>query len=329
MSEGRGRGRTIWITWEAHPRTRNIAKRMGVELFEFTSSRQRLIKHPMFALKSLATLVKVRPSVLIVQNPSMVLTFLAIAVSPVLGYRLVVDAHNAGVYPCEAGHRKFAGLYPWMHRRSDLTIVTNSVLRRIVERNGGRALELIDPLPPLDRGLRAAHDACGLATPVCITYICTYAEDEPYEDVFSAASLLGEDVTIHVTGNHVKHSHQFRVQPPRNVVLTGYLPDDEYHALLRRSDVVVDLTLLPDCLVCGGYEAASLGVPLVLSDTAVNREVFSPGVVYVQNDGESIAAGIREMLMEHGRYMEEARRLHGNLQERWQRQAQELRRWIA
>jgi len=324
-----GRGRAIWITWEAHPRTRNIAQRMGVELFEFTSRRQRLIKHPMLALRSLATLVRVRPSVLIVQNPSMVLTFLAIAVSPVLGYRLVVDAHNAGVYPCEEGHRKFARIYPWMHRRSDLTIVTNPVLRRIVESNGGRALELIDPLPPLDGGPRDSREAPGPATPACITYICTYAEDEPYEEVFAAAALLGDGVTVHVTGNHERHSHLFRVQPPRNVVLTGYLPDDEYHDLLRRSDVVVDLTLLPDCLVCGGYEAASLGVPLVLSDTAVNREVFSPGVVYVQNDGESIAAGIREMLAEHGRYREEARRLHGNLQDRWQRQARELRSWIA
>ncbi len=323
--------KVIWISWEQHRRTRSIVAAMGIPLFEFRSHLGRWLRHPRFFLRTINTLLRERPDVLIVQNPSVFLTLVAICLRPLFRYRLVVDAHNAGVYACETAHEKYSAIYPFMHRHADLTVVTNSVLADIVMRNGGRPIVLIDPLPDFaeinesDALTTTGENYSSLAR---VTYICTFAGDEPFEEVFGAAALLRSEAEVRVTGNVEAHRHTFTVDPPDNLIFTGFLPDAEFVMLLRESDCIIDLTTLPDCLVCGGYEAAALGVPLVLSDTPANREIFTPGAVLADNHAEDLARAVRMVLQQHEELQMGMEILKMELAATWSRQFHEFGRWL-
>lgn len=324
--------RAIWISWEQHRRTRSIVAAMNIPMFEFHSHRGRWLRHPYFILRTIGTLLREHPNVLIVQNPSILLTMLAICLRPLLRYRLVVDAHNAGVYACDAAHKKYSAIYPFFHRHADLTVVTNSQLANIVACNGGRPFELIDPLPNFASvGEHTTPDSTTIdhGQLARVTYICTYAADEPFEEVFAAAALLLGEVEVRVTGNVDAHRHTFSVKPPENIVFTGFLPDADFIKLLRESDCIIDLTTLPDCLVCGGYEAAALGVPLVVSDSPANRQIFTPGAVLASNCAEDLARAVLIVLQRREEVRRDMVLLKNNLSAIWDRQFYQFGRWLA
>lgn len=317
----------VWISWERHRRTRSIADAMNIQLFEFCSRQGRWLRHPRFLLRTIWTLLRERPDVLVVQNPSLVLTLLAICLRPLLRYRLAVDAHNAGIYPCEVSHRKYRALYPLLHRQADLTIVTNSALADIVARNGGLPLVLIDPLPVFPRVV-GTSTRTGVS-PARVTFICTFAGDEPVEEVFRAAAQLLGEIELRVTGNVSAHRHTFKADPPDNVIFTGFLPDDEFVSLLSDSDCIIDLTTLPDCLVCGAYEAASLRVPMVLSKSSANQQTFVPGAVLAANCAHEVANAVRDVLTRGPELRRDMELLNRNLCAKWEAQSREFADWLS
>lgn len=280
--------RTLWVTWEIHRRTREIARAIGMELIELHSRRPRIIKHPYFLAKTVWCLIRRRPDVLFVQCPSVILAAWALFWRAVFGYRLVVDVHNEAVSPSK--HPWVEPLLRFLHRKADLTIVTNLSLQRIVEKNGGRAFVLPDCIPffPAAENKSRSNPAAKGRTAV---FICSFAQDEPYEEVIEAARSL-EGFVLYVTGNPARLDEKIQRRLPDNVRLTGYLPDRDYLNLLRRADILIDLTTREDCLVCGAYEAVALGKPLVLSDTRALRSYFVRGPVFVKNDRRPLAQGV-------------------------------------
>jgi spore maturation protein CgeB len=90
--------------------------------------------------------------------------------------------------------------------------------------------------------------------------------------------------------------------------------------------VIVDLTAIEDCLVCGAYEAVALGRPLVTSDTAALRAYFRQGTVYSRHDSVSLAAAITYALAHRERLAAEMRELKPDLIASWTTQRDALRR---
>lgn len=284
--------KALWISWEKHRRSQSLAARLGVPLIEFESSKKRWLKHPLFVVKTLALLLRERPGLLFVQNPSVVLTLLAIFCKPFFQYRLIVDAHNAGIYPFEKGHEKYSFLFPFMHNKADVTIVTNKLLADIVEKNNGTPVVLPDPLPEFPVFPDVKRDESHFI----VTYICSYASDEPYKEVFKAAAMLPEDVKIVVTGDYSKLTDEdVELALKNSVVFTGFLSDDDYLKQLIASDCIMVLTEYNDCMVCGAYEAVSLEKPLILSDTPVLRWWFTQGVMFNDNTAFSIKESVLDV----------------------------------
>ena len=56
--------------------------------------------------------------------------------------------------------------------------------------------------------------------------------------------------------------------------------------------MVIDLTNLEDCLVCGAYEALVFGKPLLVSKTKVLMDYFGDAVVLTENTPEAICQGV-------------------------------------
>jgi glycosyltransferase involved in cell wall biosynthesis len=145
--------------------------------------------------------------------------------------------------------------------------------------------------------------------------ICSYAKDEPYVEVFKSAEFLPVNFTIFVTGNY-----KGKVNPkdvPLNVRLTGYLSETEYWALINKCQIVMDLTIKDDCLVCGAYEGIAAGKPLIISDTAASRELFRIGCVYVKSKAESITQGILKAVSEYNNNVIEISKLKIEMEHKW------------
>ena len=314
------RPRALWISWERHRRSRELARALDVPLVEIVSDGPRLWRSLSCAARTVLTLVRARPRVLFVQNPSVQLAYLTGRLKPLLGYTLVVDRHSN--FDFENTERGFFNyLSNDSIRRADLTIVTNDTIAGLVERKGGRALVLQDLLPTLRPGPRALPEATAR-----IVYICSFLPDEPVMALLGAAERLGEEYRFYVTGK-VSKPYRDRVRSaPSNVTFTGFLAEEDYASLLGAADLVVVLTTRVNTLLCGAYEGVSLRKPLVLSDQVVLREYFTRGVVHTENTPEAIEAAIRSAVRERARLSAEMGALVPALRADWDTRFERLRK---
>jgi len=206
---------------------------------------------------------------------------------PLFRYVLVADSHNAGIHPPARAPRILRAAYRFIQRAARLTIVTNEALAQRVISNGGNPFVLEDKLPSFpDVGYSRLS---GQYNVVCIS---TFAPDEPICEVIRAASLIPNSVHIYMTGNWKRARRRLPTSYPPNLIFTGYLPDRDYVRLLNGADLILDLTLRDDCLVCGAYEAVALGKPLIISDTLALRALFGRGAVFTRNQADHIGYAI-------------------------------------
>jgi glycosyltransferase involved in cell wall biosynthesis len=310
----------IFITWEQHRRTRELCQDLSIELCELLSTRGRVVRYVALLWRTATCLVRRRPRLVVVQCPSVILGLFAVLLKPLLRFTLVADLHNEAVRPFSRSGRVYAAMLAFLHRRADLCIVTNDNLCPPVEAAGGRVFVLPDKLPDLQP---RPHIASGSTQTV--VFVCTYAPDEPFREVIDAARQLDATVSVFVTGNYKKIE---RLQPPENVYLTGFISERDYVALLQVADVIVDLTSIDDCLVCGAYEAVALGKPLVTSDTAALRTYFHRGAVYTKHDSRSIAAAIAGALNHTEQLAAESRALRIELARDWSSRRDALKRQL-
>ncbi|HEX4388424.1 MAG TPA: glycosyltransferase, partial [Steroidobacteraceae bacterium] len=164
-----------------------------------------------------------------------------------------------------------------------------------------RAYVCPDPLPDLSgRGLDPVT-----VPEKSVFLVCSYEADEPYEAVFAAFARLRErGYQLFVSGNY----RRAQIDPARFpwVRFLGYVSEAEYYSYLRACSVVLDLTTLEDCLVCGAYEAMAAGKPLVLSRTRALAQYFGAAVVLTDNTSEAIIANVEQA---HSQRLELPRRV--------------------
>lgn len=282
----------LWVSWNPHRRTTGLCAAWDVPLHVIGSRRKGIARWVEQALRTLGLLRRVRPSMLFVQNPSLALTTLAVMVRRLFGYYLVVDAHNEGVRPFIRSGRIVQWLTRRLLRGADATIVTNAALAKHVAAAGGRPLVLPDSLPEPDLPARITPDVD--APDVAV--ISSFMSDEPIGEIVAAARML-PDLRFAFTGDAARFRRR-GVELPPNVRLTGYLAERAFWKLLSQSPLICDLTLKPDCLVCGAYEALALAKPMVLSDNPATRELFGPAAVLTNNRPENIATAVRTALVE-------------------------------
>lgn len=284
---GAERGKTIWITWEKQLRNRSLAAALDVPLYEILSSRGRLTRYISCVARTAKVLWRERPSIVICQNPSLVLTLFLLGLRRPFGFKLVIDAHFGGVEAYN-GSRTFQKVLDYCNRSADLVIVTNDAHARQIQLLGGKTFVSPDPLPDLSKYLGQAEEIPGK-----VFFICSFDIDEPFRQVFRAAEiLLSDGFHFFASGNYYKGGIARDDFP--HVHLLGFLPESEFYRHLLSSQVVVDLTDHENCLVCGAYEAMEAGKPLVLSRKKALQAYFTGGTVFTENRAEEIAAAVKK-----------------------------------
>lgn len=281
----------IWVTWEDQRRNKTLSQALDVELCQLDVNLHRVIRYPYLIFRTLFIYLVKKPEIIFAQNPSIVLALVTVVFGRVFRKKVVIDAHNAGVYPFEGCSSLATRVSLFLFRNAFLTIVTNDSLRAYVEGKGGKSFTLPDPFPEISSKFPGKE----LKGQVNFLLICTWAGDEPYEEVIRAFSRLDTDMVLYVTGNSKGREKKPGLRIPDNVILTGFLSSSEFDQMLNSCDVVIDLTTREDCLVCGAYEAVAAGKPSILSDTNALREYFKDAATYTENTVESIVQAVAEV----------------------------------
>lgn len=318
--------KSIWITWEDQRRNRELSNALGIELYEFKDIdkiQNRLWKYLLGLLKTIKILYKKRPLLIFCQNPSIVLSLFLVLVKDITKSKVIVDAHNSGIFPAEGNSRILMLFSRFIQRRANMVIVTNDGLKRHVLKNGGSAFVLEDKIPLIQK-----RQPVSLEGRINILYICSFSEDEPFETVFQAAAGLPADLAIYVSGDYKKLS-QKTLPVPDQIHFTGYIPTEEFEQLLCSVDCTMDLTNREDCLVCGAYESLAAGKPMILSDTRALRRYFDRGVVYTLHTTESIRDAIFQFLRERADLENQVIVLRNYLEIHWELRKKKLVELIA
>jgi glycosyltransferase involved in cell wall biosynthesis len=309
--------RVLGLSWFEHRRMRELCAGIDVELAVINTSLKGAARYLLLAKRTIAFLSHRRPDILVVQNPSLVLCALSIVARRVLGYRLVVDAHNEAVVPFINTQKWLNRITDWILRRANLTIVTNGHLAQIVKARGGRPFVLPDRIPtPPDEA------ACQLEGGFKVVLIATFAPDEPVGSVFEA--VRGAHVDLYVTGDHRKLERAVAANVPENVRFTGFLDEGDYWCLLKGADVIVDLTVMPNCLVCGAYEALAVGKPMVLSRNPASVDLFGEAAVFTDNSADDIRCALQKVRVEWLQRQAAVVNKRLELKDAWVVQAREL-----
>jgi glycosyltransferase involved in cell wall biosynthesis len=283
----RPKDRIIWIDWDRHLRTRTLVQRLAVELVEIRVDGNCIERYTTSIIRTVAAIRSIRPEVVIATNPSLVLGFLLLALRRLFGFVLVSDAHYLGVRAM-GGYRVVQKLLDFYNSSVDLVIVTNHSHAEFLGAQGCRTYVCPDPLPRL-----AAAVSSNIAVPAKSAFlVCSFDDDEPYEAAFTAFSRLSKSgYALFASGNYLKAGIDPSDYPW--VRFLGFVPEDEYYAYLRSCSVIIDLTTVEDCLVCGAYEALALEKPLVLSRTRALTEYFGEAAVLTDNTAESIVENVQ------------------------------------
>ncbi len=286
------RKRTSWIAWERHPRNRNLAEALGVELVEYPelNAMGHTARKYLFGLyKTLAYLIRTRPALVIGMYPSIANAVVIVLLRKILRYRAVIDMHNVGIITSQHGKRILASVTKWIIRNADAIIVSNARLETSILNEGGRAIVLSDKLPSF-----SPEPPAPKKSRFRVVYVTTWSDDDPNDAVIQAASYLDETrYEILVTGRPPAEICE-SLALPRQVKLTGFVPDTEYQRVLATADAIMVLTTRSDCLVCGAYEATAIHKPMILSDKSILREYFQGGTIFTNHGSQSLADAIME-----------------------------------
>ncbi len=276
----------LWITWGEQIRNRTLATLLGVRLVAINYDGGRVLRYLKSSLRTIKIIRESRPAVVISPNPSIVHAYLLLLLRRLYGFSLISDAHHAGM-EAQNSLPFFQTLLDAFNARVDLVIVTNEEHAGYAASLGGRPFICQDPLPRLPMAANIKGD--GIAKSVF--FICSFDKDEPYDAALAAFKRLKEaGFSLFVSGDWKRVSLDVARYPWINFL--GFIPESDFYGYLKQCSVILDLTTMENCLVCGAYEALSARKPLVVSDTNALRSYFSPAAVFTENTAEAIADSV-------------------------------------
>ncbi len=158
-----------------------------------------------------------------------------------------------------------------------------------------------------------------------VLFACSFDQDEPLEVVFSVAKQLPH-ISFVISGDYTRAVGLHNIaNPPHNVKLTGFLSLCDYNNVLINASVALCLTTREGVQLCVANEAVGAGIPMVMSNTKILRQLFNRGSLFVDTfSAASISTGIKEVLEKRETLASEVIKLRQEREYRWFEQAKNV-----
>lgn len=239
-------------------------------------------------------LIIYRPKVIFITNTQWVVTALNLIYAKLFNKRIILDSHSCAFddhrlkYPLK--------LSKYFARKSEISIVTNTFHKQLLENAGAKAIIIRDI--PYEKSL-LKNEKLILIGKFNLLFICIFSDDEPYLEVIKAAKKH-PDVQFYISGNYKKAAIDQDYN--NNIIFTGFVEQEYYKKLLNSVDAIMTLTTRENTMQRGGSEAISVAKPLITSNSKFLNEYFKLGTVFVENNADSIANGITELKNNYTKY---------------------------
>jgi len=312
----------LFLSWSSyHRRSELLAQHFGAKIFYVSYGKRGklldiLLKYPIQSLQTWSILKKENPLVIFVQNPPIFCALVAYLYGKLFGSEYIIDSHTGAFLDLK--WRGFLGLHRWLSRRALTTIVHNNSQEEFMK--AWKCPYCVIGYTP---GNYPEGEPFPFQRQFNIAVISTYGDDEPLELIFEAARCV-PDVDFYITGDDRQITPSLRKNKPENCYLTGYLSYSLYIGLLRHADSIMDLTTRDHTLLMGGFEAVSLGTPLITSDWPVLKEYFSLGTVHTSNTVEGLCESVHYVKSNHASLKQGMLRAQEMLQNEWEQKYNEL-----
>ncbi|TGU72336.1 hypothetical protein E4633_08460 [Geomonas terrae] len=297
----------VFLKWFPYDkRNETIAAALGAECHFICSLKKRTpwnapIRYLLQTFKTLLLLWRKRPGTILVTNPPVFAAATVALHCAIFGGRFIMDSHSGAL---AERWRLFQGLHRLVARRAALVVITNETFQAVYRGWGAQTRIISDIVMNIPCGKPTA-----LRDGFHVMVICSFDPDEPVAEILAAAAGLPE-VSFLVTGNFGRLAPELIGSSTPNVTFTGFLPDDEYFALLHACQAVMVLVDTEDTMQQGAYEAVSVQKPMLLSDWRVLRESYPSGAVFVANEPDAIRAGVLHLIEQYDEYLAGAERIY-------------------
>lgn len=283
----------IWISWHVSQRSRNLAKELGLPIFEKVIENNPLSRHLFSSLWTIYILLRERPDKVYMQYSFLLLVVAAsyklLMPHPV---HIICDCHTKALRRSVSGRvgKVFWSIKKKSFQSVSVSIISNVEMNPDIKKLTNSYCVLPDKIPDVvSSGKKNKNE-------VYCVFVSSYAVDEPLDDVIAAAKRLDGTVKIYCTGKIPDGLRGLRKNPYVNICFTDFLSLEEYYQLISNADCVLALTSEEGCLQCAGYESLSAGVPVVLSDTSALKTYFENAAIYVEHNAQEIESGIRRAI---------------------------------
>ncbi len=291
----------IFLAWKPScTRSHNQSKHFGAKdiyIYPFSEKRSYLLLFLRYGVSffiTLKTLFREKADVVFTLNQPPLLIIAVFLYTRVFGGYFILDSHSAAFN--DVKWKWFLPFYRLISSRALLNINTNEQHQNLVKSWGGRSVVISDvPIDHVEQYLPIDVSEKSIAV------VSSFMFDEPIEEIWKAARML-PGVIFYVTGNYKKISSSIIRNTPSNIHLTGYISVRDYFSLLVSVKAIMVLTTRDNTMQMGAYEALSLEQPIITSDWAILQKSFGEGAVYTDNSAESIAKGVRQLLLDYKAY---------------------------
>ena len=325
----------VWFHWERRAEELSDAFGYPVEFLRDVIPSRRVpwfVRLPVnYFWKTVATLLLLfrrRPQVVVAQSPPSFCAMVCQIYCSLTGARLVVDGHNGAyqapwirvpAYPSalESAHAVFV-------HNQELLEPVQAILPR------ARLRVLYDRIP-----LRKMADGNGgEATKAFFLVVCSYDPDEPIAEMLGAASAFverhGTEFEFRFTGDSRKQREICELYQGRpGLIFTGFLSQADYDSMLADAFAVLCLSTDENVQQCGSIEAMAAGVPVIVSDSRTNQNIFPRGALLALNQRDSVLSKLEEMVSKRDQLRTELQSLRVERTERWKANFQDLRAELA
>lgn len=321
----------VFFVWHSHSiRAETISKHLGACLYLLYTSP---VRHASLFVKTLNILRKDKPRLIICQSPPMTCSLVALIYRYVFAKeirsKILIDAHGHAFYKPWSRLKFFTKI---IMKRAALIIVSNAEEQNCVFHDYGiKPVVLEDPIPLFDSTVyqenmnsKKWHKNNNNSNKVFQVAVINPFHYSPLQEILNAASELTGVAKFYITGEFSKTKKAFLATKTDNVIITGFLPTNEYISLLSYVDAIIDLTTGQADMLAGAYEAVALEKPLITSYNAPLRRYFNRGTIHINNSACEIKEAIIQVQEKKIQLQREMRELKLERQKEWEQKFSNL-----
>jgi len=274
----------VFICWAKYQRRSEVlAKVLGAEILFlpniFENSTLRIFDYLIKFLRTFKFVFLRKPNLVFIQSPP---TFICLV--PLL-FRIeyIVDIHNTTL---QSIWNKEPLLRFYLGKAKKIIVHNSDMLSKALKYKDRNDILIVnDPLLRINNDTKRENNK--------ITFICSFAEDEPLEVILEVIERLPNyHFFITANVNKLGPSLRNRFFSVSNLTLTGFLSLKKYHDLLLSSRLLIVLTNRDGCQPSGACEAISSNTGLILSRTSLTVSLFGESAILVNNNALEIIKAI-------------------------------------